>query len=216
MNPVLLSLTVASLATLAATVPAVALGTWLARRRGGLRLAVQAVVLAPLVLPPVVTGWVLLQLFGAHGPLAALRLPFTTAAAVVAGAVVGLPLYVRAVQLAVEAVDPGLEQAAATLGASPWRVLRTVTLPLALPGVVTGALLAFARALGEFGATILVAGNLPGTTRTLPLALFTALQTPGGEAEAARWAAWSLVLSLGALALAEVLARAVARRVGTA
>jgi molybdate transport system permease protein len=211
-SPLALSLVTATAATLLDLVPAIAAGAWLARTRSPARPVVQALVLAPLVAPPVTIGWALLRLFGRRGPLGALGLPFTPAAVVVACAVVAFPLLVRSVQLAVEQVDPRLVDAAATLGAPPARVLRTVLLPLALPGIATGAVLAFARALGEFGATALFAGNLPGRTRTVPLAVWAALQVPGGEVEATTLALVSLALSLGALAAAEVLSRALARR----
>lgn len=211
MSPVALSLVVALLATLVAAPPALVVGAWLARTQSPLKLPVQAASLAPLVLPPIVTGWALLVLFGARGPLSALPVAFTPAAAVLASATVGFPLFVRAVQLGFEGVDAGLEDAARVLGAPPGQVLRRVTLPLALPGILTGASLCFARALGEFGATILFAGNIDGSTRTLPLALFTALQTPGGESLAARYALVSVALSLVALGASELLRRRLIR-----
>src|SRR5690606_37621259 len=147
--------------------------------------ALDAAVHLPLVLPPVAVGYLLLLLLGRAGPLGgaleAIGLPiaFTWRAAVVAAAVMALPLMVRSVRLAVELVDPALEEAAATLGASPLRVVATVTLPLAAPGILAGGVLAFARSLGEFGATIILAGNIAGETRTLPLALFSEMQVPG-------------------------------------
>jgi molybdate transport system permease protein len=141
-------------------------------------------------------------------------LAFTTAAAVIASAVMGFPLMVRAVRLSFEHVDRGLEEVAHTLGASPARVFATVTLPLALPGILTGAMLAFARSLGEFGATIAFAGNIPGETRTVPLAVFGHMLSPGGEASAARLVVLSILLSVGALLASEVLARRARRRVG--
>jgi molybdate transport system permease protein len=169
----------------------------------------------------VVTGYGLLWLLGRRGPVGSVlqewlgvSLTFTTAGAVLAASVMALPLFVRAVRLGAEGVDPGLEEAARTLGASRWRALRTVTLPLALPGIAAGAALAFGRALGEFGATITFAGNIEGSTRTVPLALFGALQAPGGDATAARLAWVALALSLGAVVASEVLARWASRRVG--
>jgi molybdate transport system permease protein len=132
---------------------------------------------------------------------------FRWTGAALAAAIMGLPLLVRAVRLAFESVDPRLEGAARTLGAGPWRVFFTVTLPLAVPGVVTGALLAFARCLGEFGATITFVSNIPGETQTLPLAIYTATQVPGGDAQALRLAVFSVAISLGALALSEWLVR---------
>ena len=213
-----LSLQVALLCVLVSAVPGVACGWWLARRDFRGKALVDALVHAPLVLPPVVVGYGLLLLLGRNGPLGGalealgLRVAFSLPGAVLASAAMGFPLLVRSVQLAVELVDPALEQAAATLGAAPGRVFRTVTLPLAMPGVVTGLLLCFARSLGEFGATITFAGNLAGETRTLPLALYTELQTVGGEAAAARLALVSVTLSFLALLASERIARALARR----
>lgn len=215
MSPVWLSLSVAAAATILCAPAAILTGAWLARAGGWRRTLVSSLAFAPLVLPPVFTGWVLLGLFGWIGGVGP-QVLFTPLAAVLASAVVAFPLFTRSVQLAVEAVDPALEDAARTLGSDPRQVWRRITLPLALPGVVTGSLLAFGRALGEFGATILVAGNVDGFTRTLPLALFTALQVPGGEAEAFRWAMWSLGLTVLVVACAESVSRWVARRMGTA
>ncbi len=215
-----LSLKVAACSLALVFVPGIAAGWFLARRNFPGKVLVEALVHAPLVLPPVVMGYALLFTLGRHGFLSEalfdsdLRLAFTWKAAALASTVMGFPLMVRAVRLAIELVDLKLEQAAATLGASPWRVFRTVTLPLALPGVVTGSLLAFARSLGEFGATITFAGNLPGETRTLPLALFTELQAPGGEGPAMRLAVISIVISLAALVASELIARRIARRLG--
>ena len=219
-SAVRLSLEVAATSTALVLVPGVLLGWWLARREFRGKALVDALVLAPLVLPPIVVGYGLLLLLGRGGPFGdvlaglGIELAFTRTAAVLAAGVMGFPLLVRSVRLAVELVDPRLEAAAATLGASPARVFRSVTLPLALPGVATGLVLAFARALGEFGATITFAGNLAGETRTLPLALFTALSTPDGGALAGRIALISVALSLGALLLSEVLTRAAVRRLG--
>jgi len=203
-------------------VPGVLCGWWLARHEFRGKSLVNALVHAPMVLPPVVVGYALLYLLGRQGPIGAwldrigVQLTFTLGAAVVAAAAMGFPLLVRSVRLAVELVDPRLEQAAATLGASPARVFRTVTLPLAMPGVLTGLVLCFARSLGEFGATIIFAGNLEGETRTLPLALFTALQSPEGDALAARLALISFTLSFLALLASEWIARWVAGRQGRA
>jgi molybdate transport system permease protein len=166
----------------------------------------------------VVTGYALLVLFGTHGPIGAFLKPFGivfafdwTGAALAAG-VMGFPLLVRAARLSFEAVDPGLEQAAATLGASPGRRFFRITLPLAAPGVVAGTVLAFAKALGEFGATITFVSNIPGLTRTLPLAIYTLTQTPEGDAAAMRLVIISVVISIGAVLIAERVSRAVARR----
>ncbi len=168
----------------------------------------------PLVLPPVVVGYLLLLLLGRQGPLGTwlfetfgITLPFTWEGAALAAAVMAFPLMVRAVRLSIEAVDQNLETAARTLGASRISVFVTITLPLIMPGILAGAVLAFARSLGEFGATITFVSNIPGETRTLPLALYSLLQTPGGEAGALRLALLSVLLSLAALGASEAIAR---------
>jgi molybdate transport system permease protein len=183
----------------------VALGWLLARVRFRGKILVEAVVFLPLVLPPVVTGYFLLVVLGRRGVLGGflyeswgIQIAFTWVGMAVAGAVVGLPLLVRAVWLAVNAVDPGLEEAARTLGFGRWRTFWRVTLPLARGGILAGSLLAFARALGEFGATVMVAPNIPGT-RTLALEIFRQASVPGGEAQVMRLAALSVGLSLLAL-----------------
>jgi len=172
------------------------------------------VVHLPLVLPPVVVGYLLLVLLGRQGPLGralfdwfGVTLPFTWQGAALAAGVMAFPLMVRAMRLSLESVDRRLEAAARTLGARPAAVFLTVTLPLMAPGILAGVILAFARALGEFGATITFAANIPGETRTLPLALYSMIQTPGGEAPALRLAIVSVLISLGALAVSETLAR---------
>jgi len=185
--------------------PVAVLMAWvLARCRFPGRSVLNAVVHLPLVLPPVVTGWLLLILFGVRGPVGALlydwfgvRLVFTTAGAALACGVMVFPVMVRSVRLSLEAADPGLEQAARTLGAGRIDRFFNVTLPLASPGVLVGAIVAYATALGEFGAVITFAANIPGQTQTLPLAIYAALQAPGGESRAAE-------LSLVAFALALV------------
>ena len=172
------------------------------------RPLVDAVVHLPLVVPPVVTGWLLLLVFGLHGPVGAwlqwafgIRLAFTTAGASLACAVMSFPLMVRAVRLSLDAVDRGLQDAARTLGAGPVDRLFSITLPLAAPGIVVGALVGFAASLGEFGAVITFAANIPGQTQTLPLAIYSALQSPGGEATAARLSLVSVTFAvLGLLA----------------
>ncbi|RBI86730.1 molybdate ABC transporter permease subunit [Rhodosalinus halophilus] len=176
----------------------------------------------PLILPPVVTGYLLLLTFGTQGPvggpLSELGIVFAfrwTGAALAAG-VMAFPLMVRAIRLSIEAVDPRLEQASATLGASPPWVFVTVTLPLILPGVVAGAILAFAKAMGEFGATITFVSNIPGETRTIPSAIYAFLQVPGGEDAATRLVLVSVGVAMGALLLSEWIARRVAARVGGA
>ena len=213
-----LSLKVATWATVA-SLPLGVLVAWvLARRRFPGHGILNGVVHLPLVLPPVVVGYVLLIVLGRGGALGGwlyetfgLSLAFTWKGAAVAAAVMAFPLMVRAMRLSLEAVDPGLEQAARTLGATPLRVFFTVTLPLMLPGVITGSVLAFARALGEFGATITFVSNIPGETRTLPLALYNFTQVPGGENSALRLAVLAVIVALIALIASEALARRVRR-----
>jgi len=178
-----------------------------------------AVVHLPLVLPPVVIGYFLLLLLGRRGPLGALLdewfgivFAFRWSGAAVAAAIMGFPLMVRAIRLSIEAIDTGLEDAARTLGATRLKVFFSITLPLALPGVFTGTLLSFARSLGEFGATITFVSNIPGETRTLPLAIYTLTQVPGGDAAALRLSIIAIVLSVIALMLSEWLVRRSQRR----
>ncbi len=192
----------------------------LARREFFGKSALNAVVHLPLVLPPVVVGYLLLVLLGRERPLGRLLydlfgvgLPFTWEGAALAAAVMAFPLMVRAMRLSLESVDRRLEAAARTLGAGPTGVFLTITLPLMAPGIVVGALLGFARSLGEFGATITFAANIPGETRTLPLALYTLTQTPGGEGAALRLTALSVALSLAALAASEYAARRLRARI---
>ena len=192
----------------------------LARREFFGKGALNAVVHLPLVLPPVVVGYLLLVLLGREGPLGqalyrlfGVSLPFTWQGAALAAAVMAFPLMVRAMRLSLETVDRRLEAAARTLGARPFEVFLTVTLPLTAPGILVGALLGFARSLGEFGATITFAANIPGETRTIPLALFSMTQTPGGETQALRLAALSVLLSLAALAASEYTARRLRARI---
>lgn len=175
----------------------------------------------PLVLPPVVTGYLLLLLLGRKGPLGAwlyqhlgISVAFNWKGAAVAAGVMAFPLMVRAVRLSVQALDRDLERAARTLGAGPLRVFCTVSLPLMLPGVLTGAVLAFARSLGEFGATITFVSNIPGQTRTLPLALYSLVQTPGGESGALRLCLIAVAVSLAALVASELISRRLAARLG--
>ena len=209
-----LSLKVSLWATLGSLLPGVAIAWVLARRRFVGHGLLNAVVHLPLVLPPVVIGYGLLVLFGRSGFVGSwlydvfgVTLVFTWKAAALAAAVMAFPLMVRAMRLSLDAIDRGLEDAARTLGASPVRVFFTITLPLMLPGVVTGCVLAFTRALGEFGATITFAANIPGQTRTLPLALYTLTQSPGGEGAAARLAVIAVVIAVAALMASELLAR---------
>jgi molybdate transport system permease protein len=211
---VLLSLKVSSVAILAMLPLAFAIAWLLARRNFAGKLLLDAVVHLPLVLPPVVTGWLLLLAFGTNGPLGRLlselfgvTVLFRWTGAALAAAIMALPLMVRAMRLSLETVDRRLENAARTLGAGPWRTFLSVTLPLALPGVLAAMVLGFARSIGEFGATITFVSNIPGETRTLPLAIYTALQVPGSEAAVTRLAIISVLLSLGALLASELLVR---------
>jgi molybdate transport system permease protein len=214
-----LSLRVSVWATLASLPLGVLVAYALARWRFPGRQALNGLVHLPLILPPVVTGFLLLLAFGPQGPagrlLEAVGLPvaFRWTGAALAAAVMAFPLLVRPIRLAFEAVDPGLEEAAATLGASRARVFATVTLPLALPGLVAGAILAFAKAMGEFGATITFVSNIPGQTQTIPSAIYAFLQVPGGEGAALRLVLVSLAVALGALLASEVVAARLARRV---
>jgi len=218
-----LSLKVAAVATLGALAPAIGVALLLARGRFPGRTLLDALVHLPLVLPPVVTGYLLLLAFGRRGPVGAwlestfgLVLSFRWTGAALACAVMGFPLMVRAIRLSIESIDARLGAAAATLGAPPAWAFATVTLPLALPGVLAGAVLCFAKALGEFGATITFVSSIPGETRTLPAAIYAATQTPGGDASALRLTLVAVAVSVGALALSEWLARRVRRGIGAA
>lgn len=211
---VALSLRVSMAAILAALPVAFALAWLLARGRFPGKVLLDAMVHLPLVLPPVVTGWALLLAFGASGPAGrflseelGLTLMFRWTGAALAAAVMALPLMVRAMRLSIESVDRRLEAAARTLGAGPWRAFFTVTLPLTVPGILAAVVLGFARSIGEFGATITFVSNIPGETQTLPLAIYAALQVPGGESAVTRLAVISVLLSLGALVASETLAR---------
>lgn len=215
-DAVRLSLAIASRSVLVSAPFAVLIAWALTRRRLKGRLLLDTLVHLPLVLPPVVVGYLLLLLFGARGPLGRwlderfdVQLVFTSTGAALATAVMTFPLMVRAIRISLENIDPGLEDAARTLGARPWDRFFTITLPLIAPGVLAGAATAFAAGLGEFGAVITFVSNIPGETRTLPLALYTALQTPGGDALAARLAALSISLGLLSLAASEFIARRV-------
>jgi molybdate transport system permease protein len=218
-----LSLSVATRSVVLGLPPAVLVAFVLARCRFPGRALLDALVHLPLVLPPVVVGWLLLVTFGLRGPVGSLlhewfgiRLVFTTEGAALATAVMSFPLIVRAVRLSIEGVDPRLEAAARTLGAGPLDRFATVTLPLVAPGILAGAVTAFAAGLGEFGAVITFASNIPGETQTLPLAIYSATQTPGGEGAAARLALVSFLLAVAGLLLAEVIARRLGRLLGRA
>jgi molybdate transport system permease protein len=218
-----LSLEVATRSVAVSLLPAVATAWLLVRGRFPGRMLLDALVHLPLVVPPVVVGWALLMLFGVRGPIGAplhdwfgIRLVFSTEGAALATAVMSFPLIVRAVRLGLENVDSGLEAAARTLGAGPFDRFVTITLPLMAPGILAGAVTAFAAGLGEFGAVITFASNIPGETQTLPLAIYAATQTPGGEAVAARLAFVSFTLAVAGLLLAEVIARRMHRLLGRA
>ena len=207
-----------------ATLVALPLGLWvafaLARWQFPGKQLLNSLVHLPLILPPVVTGYLLLMLFGTKGPVGGflqelgLVLAFRWTGAALAAAIMAFPLMVRAMRLSIEAVDPKLEQAAATLGAPRWLVFATVTLPLIMPGIIAGTVLGFAKAMGEFGATITFVSSIPGQTQTLPSAIYTFLQVPGGEASALRLTLVSIAVALTALALSEWLARKAAAWAG--
>ncbi len=216
-----LSLSVATRSVLFSLPPAILFAWILTRRQFVGRTLLDALVHLPLVLPPVAVGYVLLVLFGTRGPIGSwlqrlfgIELIFTRNGAALATAVMSFPLMVRAIRISLENVDRGLEDAARTLGAGAIDRFATVTLPLMLPGVLAGAITAFSAALGEFGAVITFVSNIPGETRTLPLALYSALQEPGGEQAAARLAILSVALGLGGLLLSEWFARRVRRLLG--
>ncbi|MHB0777640.1 molybdate ABC transporter permease subunit [Halomonas sp. WWR20] len=216
---ILISLRVAGTAVGWILIPGVAVAWLMARHEFRGKALLDGLLHLPLVLPPVVVGYLLLIALGRQGWLGQwlnrwfdISLPFTWQGAAVAAGVMAFPLLVRAVRLSLEAVDVKLEAAASTLGANRWRIFFTITLPLAFPGLLTGTVLAFARALSEFGATITFASNIPGETRTLPLALYTLIQMPGQEAAAARLCALSIVIAMLALLASEWLARQARRR----
>lgn len=218
-----LSLLVGVVATFCALPLALWVAWVLARRDFWGKAILNAAVHVPLVLPPVVTGYLLLIAFGRTGPAGrfleqtfGLVLAFRWTGAALAAAVMGFPLMVRAMRLAIEAVDPKIEDAARTLGAPGHAVFRTITLPLILPGVLAGAVMGFAKAIGEFGATITFVANIPGETQTLPSAIYALLQVPGGEDRAITLVLWACVLALGAVVVSEWLARRVARRIAGA
>jgi molybdate transport system permease protein len=215
-----LSLKVAAVSVLASLPIGFALAWLLARHRFPGKTLLDAIVHLPLVLPPVVVGYLLLVLFGRHGPIGewldqafGIVLAFRWTGAALACALMGLPLMVRAIRQSLEGIDRRLEAAAATLGAGRWAVLASVTIPLCLPGILTGMLLSFARSLGEFGATITFVANIPGETQTLPLAIYSYTQIPGGDPQAMRLCVLSVILSLAALMFSELLVRRANRRI---
>ncbi len=216
---ILLSLRIAVVATAVALPFGIAMAWLLARRSFWGKTLLDGLVHLPLVLPPVVTGYLLLISFGRRGPIGAfladhlgIVFAFRWTGAALACGIMGFPLMVRPIRLAIEAIDARLEQAAATLGANPARVFLTVTLPLALPGLVAGIVLCFAKALGEFGATITFVANIPGETRTISSAIYTYTQVPGGDAAAGSLVLVAIAISLAALVAAEWLARRAGRR----
>ncbi|WP_330960089.1 molybdate ABC transporter permease subunit [Photobacterium sp. 53610] len=216
-----LSLKVAFTAVVASLPVGIACAWALARGRFLGKSLLDGLVHLPLVLPPVVVGYLLLVVMGRQGVVGAylydwfgISFGFSWRGAVLAVSVVAFPLLVRSIRLALESVDPKLEQAARTLGAGPAKVFLTITLPLMLPGILTGTVLAFARALGEFGATITFVSNIPGETQTLPLAMFSFIETPGAETQAGRLCVIAVVIALLSLVVSEWLARAARRRLG--
>jgi molybdate transport system permease protein len=215
-----LSLRVATVAAIFSLPFGIAVAYLLARGRFPGRALFDAFVHLPLVMPPVVTGYLLLLLFGRRGPIGAflehalgIVIAFKWEGAALAGAVMGFPLMVRAIRLSLDTVDRKLEAAASTLGANRAWVLLTVTLPLALPGILAGLVLSFARALGEFGATITFVGNIPGVTQTMPSAIYTYTQVPGGDLAALRLTAIAVIIAFAALLISDALARRATRRV---
>lgn len=214
-----LSLLVAGVATLASLPFGILVSVLLARGRFWGKSALNVLVHLPLILPPVVTGYVLLILFGRRGPVGAflaehfgIVFSFRWTGAALASAIMGFPLMVRAMRLSIEAVDRKLEQAAGTLGASPLWVFATITLPLMIPGIIAGMILGFAKAIGEFGATITFVSNIPGETQTLPSAIYTFTQVPGGDVGAFRLTLVAIAIAVLALLSSEILARRVGRR----
>ena len=203
------------------TLPLGLLFAWiLARKNFYGHALLNGIIHLPLVLPPVVVGFFLLSLLGRQGPVGVflhdafgLTVAFTWQGAAIASSIMAFPLMVRAIRLSIENVDSGLEAAARTLGASPFRVFYSITLPLISPGILAGIILAFARSLGEFGATITFVSNIPGETRTLPLAIFSLVQTPSGDAGALRLVVFSIILALVALLISEYLAARAKRRI---
>ena len=218
-SAILLSLRVAVVATLVATPAGIAVAWLLARRDFWGKPFVDALVHLPLVLPPVVTGYLLLLTIGRRGLIGAwladhlgIVFAFRWTGAALACGIMSFPLLVRPIRLSIEAVDVRLEQAASTLGAAPWRVFASVTLPLALPGVLAGMVLGFAKAIGEFGATITFVSNIPGETRTISSAIYSLIQTPDGDAAAMRLVIVSVLIAMGALIASEFFARRATRR----
>lgn len=218
LNAIVLSIKVGIWSVAAGLIPAIGLAYLLARSRFRGKSLVDAVIHLPLVVPPVVTGYILIITLGRYTPLGGLlqsmgiKFAFNWKGAVVASLIMSLPLMVRAIRISIEAVDRRLEDAARTLGAGSLRIFLTITLPLALPGIISGAILGFARSLGEFGATVTFVANIPGETQTLPLALYSYTQMPGGEMMAARLCLVSIVIAVAALAVSEIFAQRASAR----
>ncbi len=216
-----LSIKVAAVCTLLIIVPAILVAWLLAKKEFFGKSLLDGFVHIPLILPPVVPGFLLLMLLGSQGLFGhwlkqqfGITIAFTWLGAAIASAVMGFPLMVRSTRLAMSQIDRKLEVAAQSLGASPWRVFFTITLPLAMPGIVTGLILAFSRSLGEFGATITFVGNIEGETRTLPLAIYTYTQMPGGDMIAMRLVIISILIALSALIVSNLLERRMAKKMG--
>ena len=216
-----LSVRVSVWATLTSLPPGLVVAMLLSRGKFWGKSILSGIVFLPLVLPPVVTGYILLLLFGRRGPLGAfladklgIVFAFRWTGAALACAVMGFPLLVRAMQLSIDSIDRALEDAAGTLGANPVWVFVTVTLPLILPGIIAGTILSFARAMGEFGATITFVSNIPGETQTLPSAIYTFTQVPGGDVAAFRLTVIAIVVSMSALLISEAISYVVGRRIG--
>lgn len=216
-----LSLKVAVWCMVLGLLPGIALAWLLARKEFIGKGLVDALVLLPMVLPPVVPGYLLLVAFGRNGWAGkflhewfGISLAFNWTGAVLASLIMGLPLMIQPIRLAFQLIDSRLENAARTLGAGPWRVFFTITLPLSLPGILVGAILSFSRSLGEFGATITFVGNIEGETRTLPLAIYSYVHQPGGEAPAMRLIWLSIALALGALLISNAMTRRVQKQLG--
>jgi len=216
-----LSIRVSLWATVTSLAPGLVVAMLLSRGKFWGKSILNGIVFLPLILPPVVTGYILLLLFGRRGPLGAfladnfgIVFAFRWTGAALACAVMGFPLLVRALQLSIDATDRGLEDAAGTLGANPAWVFVTVTLPLILPGIIAGTILSFARAMGEFGATITFVSNIPGETQTLPSAIYTFTQVPGGDVAAFRLTVIAIVVSMSALLISDAIGYFVGRRIG--
>ncbi len=219
LNAILLSIRVGIWSVIAGLIPALAIAHLLARRSFRGKILLDAAIHLPLVVPPVVTGYILIITLGRYTPIGNLlmkigiKFAFNWKGAVIASLVMSFPLMVRSIRLSIEAVDIKLEEAARTLGAGSFRIFMTITLPLSVPGIISGSILGFARSLGEFGATVTFVANIPGETQTLPLALYSYTQTPGSEMMAARLCAVSIIIAIAALAISELTARKASARI---